>query len=89
MKKKQTKRGGTGFSPCGFLETAAVLLALCSATQAALPVTAIAAGGQHSVALTSDGTVWSWGPLPEKVGGHVMGVQDPPRYFHELLEFRK
>ncbi|MBZ5626246.1 MAG: DUF11 domain-containing protein [Acidobacteriia bacterium] len=51
------------------VRAAAVLLALCSAAQATLPVTAIAAGGQHSVALTSDGTVWSWGPLPEKVRG--------------------
>ena len=36
MKKKQTKRGGTGFSPCGFLETAAVLLILAAVSAAAL-----------------------------------------------------
>ena len=47
----------------------AVLFAICAAAQAASPVTAIAAGGQHSVALTSDGTVWSWAPLPQKVRG--------------------
>ena len=44
-----------------FLTGAVVLLGFCCGTQAALRVTAIAAGGQHSLALASDGTVWEWG----------------------------
>jgi alpha-tubulin suppressor-like RCC1 family protein len=48
---------------------AAVCLVLCSGMQAALWVTAIAAGGEHSLALASDGTVWVLDTIPLQVRG--------------------
>jgi alpha-tubulin suppressor-like RCC1 family protein len=40
---------------------AAWLFALCGMTQAASSFSSVAAGGQHNLALASDGTVWAWG----------------------------
>ena len=67
-----------------FVRAAVICLSLCSGTQAALRVTAIAVGGQHNLALASDGTVWTWGPLPARVSGLGGVVAIAAGYDHDL-----
>ena len=67
-----------------FLRAAVICLVVCSGTQGALRVMAIAAGGEHSVALASDGTVWSWAPLPVRVSGLSGAVAIAAGFSHGL-----
>lgn len=66
------------------LAVATIFLGTCSGAQAALRVTAIAAGGQHSLALASDGTVWFWGPSPVPVSGLSGVVAITSAYAHSF-----
>ena len=63
---------------------ALICFGLSPGAQAALRVTAIAAGGEHSLALTEDGTVWVWGAVPAPVSRIAGVVSIAAAYDHDL-----
>jgi hypothetical protein len=68
--------GGNEYEQCGHASAARDVLAPTRCLEEAAPVAAVAAGGMHSLALTTAGHLWMWG---EPWGDFSMTIDRSPR----------